>query len=1479
MRRPFLSSEDSLAYFYCSRTSSDTRQRDIQAILLSILRQLAAPLPGLPLKGPVILTYDRETARGSQKAQLSTDEVVNLLNELIIHHYESVILVVDALDECDAGQRSQLLDILIKLTFNPKTVVKTLISSRNDPDIAECLSSVPSLTVTATDNAADIMKFVKKEINQRLLRGRASKRIRERVEENLNAKANGSFRWTTLQVDSLCDPDRVFLEGDVEYLLSKLPQTLEETYAGIMQGLDDLPSPSRVGIKNVLRLLLCAEYPMSVVQILEAITTLTDSKHTTWDEDTILKVAHGLIGLDRWKQIFVFTHLSVREFLEDKPEFSGEQAHAIAAEACLKVYFSWNSAIPSPAMPVPVLSSVFANSKFRWYALSHLGRHVWKSGMLRQEAKLGNLLKKFLLDEDCNGAFQQWNRDCFKVHNELAPETRQERRTCQSRPGTPLFLMCVYGFKDFLEPLVARNSSALSAENFYGSRPLEVAADSGHYEVMESLHQAANSMCPSSIREGSWLAMAARSANINVWRFAVKHIPRESLKKIEVFKKGTVNAVQNSLCGKEVVKCLLDIWATNINEDLLAIILGRCASLEILDVILAHGPAVFTEAALEQAVVNPYICVDLTQMVLSKSERLYVSQSCILLAVCGSKNSASSKLAVLTALLDHLHRCEVTEEMVYNVIKFYNDKDVACLDLLLQRYSADRIPEDWLVAAAGNKYGGPATLHYLLDSALEHSITQQVLQSALLNILKADQSLQILLARPECPPLFEESLYVMTKAWSGYERLLPMALNACRSVHVTDYMIQAYAANRSDIEMGHIIDLPRAFPISRGAVWASTKNPFHAAKILARLLSLKSGFELEVSEELVIQALTNGPMATQLLAILTGQCSALPVTESTLIAAAEHDRDGTATFGFLLQDESSRQSLLTNNVLLAAIRGHNVEFVECFWRHRPDFKVNEEMLVAAIHERSTNNAILKRLLSQPNRCSISTSMLEAIPEAEPGQANDSIHELLLEQPEISVLPDKEEKHLDQGEAATLDAILKVLYSKPTGQERCSFRPCTEKLAMLLSNYNGPDLDSSQLLEFAAGREDGKFFVQYLLSRFPGVVITQRALVVAAANTKALLSLLTLLLEHFDGPINSEILQAAAGNSFRGTESVELLLSYCPANYEVEANVISTALRNEFCSHSLLELFVKRKPNLVITREMVDVAPENTVTGGKILYTFLKDSLITDSENVQTLVLEKMKTVGNGLRDFLFMAACYGDTDVLKLLISYGASLSEISGELGTALNVAVYAYQAEIVEILLEQGSDPQSNSKLYGTPLHTACQHGDVRVIGSLAKYNVEIDQPTQMGRTELHVAVREGDLDVTSKLLSLGASTSKKDHQGMTAMHHATFYTKSTFCIYRLTESGAPVNQEDSQRWTPLHWAAKTGALEAVTELLNAGADKTKTEASGKMPFQIAMICGNIHLRPVLFVPDTPDLDNESVGEVHQNIVCDACDLVSLA
>lgn len=77
--------------------------------------------------------------------------------------YSRTTLVLDALDECDPRNRWKILKIIGDL-LESTCAVRVFISSRPDRDIRDEYHSIPNIEIQATDNAHDIQKFIREEI-------------------------------------------------------------------------------------------------------------------------------------------------------------------------------------------------------------------------------------------------------------------------------------------------------------------------------------------------------------------------------------------------------------------------------------------------------------------------------------------------------------------------------------------------------------------------------------------------------------------------------------------------------------------------------------------------------------------------------------------------------------------------------------------------------------------------------------------------------------------------------------------------------------------------------------------------------------------------------------------------------------------------------------------------------------------------------------------------------------------------------------------------------------------------------------------------------------------------------------------------------------------------------------------------------------------------------------------------------------------
>jgi ankyrin repeat domain-containing protein 50 len=148
-----------IAYFYCNR-NHDPR-RDIDNILRSFVKQLSISPGDDAIHKALADLYNKKSRDGFSSHTIEFAESENLLLQLMTA-YQSVTLVLDALDECFESRRLELIELFNRLTekiSSPKSL-KIIISSREDDDIKHQLEKKANVGIAATDNHDDIQKFV-----------------------------------------------------------------------------------------------------------------------------------------------------------------------------------------------------------------------------------------------------------------------------------------------------------------------------------------------------------------------------------------------------------------------------------------------------------------------------------------------------------------------------------------------------------------------------------------------------------------------------------------------------------------------------------------------------------------------------------------------------------------------------------------------------------------------------------------------------------------------------------------------------------------------------------------------------------------------------------------------------------------------------------------------------------------------------------------------------------------------------------------------------------------------------------------------------------------------------------------------------------------------------------------------------------------------------------------------------------------------
>ncbi|KAI4201139.1 MAG: hypothetical protein LQ350_003453 [Teloschistes chrysophthalmus] len=337
-------------YFYCTRNTAEFERGRSEAILRSLVRQMAVPGTTItgstaPIPAPARQVYDARKKDGFAAGPLTSAECVALMIQLANQRTLTTI-VIDALDECDLESRAELLESLDCLVEDSAGLVKILISSRNDRAITCYLEGFPNLTINANNNQKDIARFVEHEVDtliksKKLLWGRVSSELRKLIIETLCERADGMFRWVSLSLQNFRG---LTVERAVRSRLGKLPKDLHTLYQETYDYQIETGDEDQISIaKDAFRLLLCLVNTMTTEEFLTALSFCNEDEERL-QKDDLLALCFNFVIDDQESDSFRFAHLSVREFLESKEDFNRESCHRTAAIFCLRCVSSPNLA-------------------------------------------------------------------------------------------------------------------------------------------------------------------------------------------------------------------------------------------------------------------------------------------------------------------------------------------------------------------------------------------------------------------------------------------------------------------------------------------------------------------------------------------------------------------------------------------------------------------------------------------------------------------------------------------------------------------------------------------------------------------------------------------------------------------------------------------------------------------------------------------------------------------------------------------------------------------------------------------------------------------------------------------------------------------------------------------------------------------------------------------------------------------------------
>ncbi|EXA34184.1 hypothetical protein FOVG_14620 [Fusarium oxysporum f. sp. pisi HDV247] len=253
-----------ILYFYI--TFTDSQKQSLHAIIRSLISQLYRSR--LESRHPITSLHSK---CGGGSSQATVEQLKSTFREMLSVGGE-VFIVIDALDEYQnrSTQRDELLTWIESFRNGPVNT-HLLVTSRPEHEIEtsiETWADSDSIISLRTDNLGrDISHYVRdvvtKSTSFRRWHGQTS--IQDNIVNTLTAKADGVFRWVSLQLERLKD---CINKEEVNTTLETLPTTLQETYYRL---LNELTSTRRKYVIRILQFLAYSDIPMELEAAVDAL--------------------------------------------------------------------------------------------------------------------------------------------------------------------------------------------------------------------------------------------------------------------------------------------------------------------------------------------------------------------------------------------------------------------------------------------------------------------------------------------------------------------------------------------------------------------------------------------------------------------------------------------------------------------------------------------------------------------------------------------------------------------------------------------------------------------------------------------------------------------------------------------------------------------------------------------------------------------------------------------------------------------------------------------------------------------------------------------------------------------------------------------------------------------------------------------------------------------------------------------------------
>ncbi|KAH0565262.1 hypothetical protein GP486_001343 [Trichoglossum hirsutum] len=300
-----------ITYLYCN--FQQRHQQKPEDLLSSLLKQLVQKQAFVPENVEKLYEYhNRERTRPSLK------EILKAL-ESVAAQYSRVLIIVDALDECDVsdGVHQKFLSAIFNL--QAKTGANIFATSRINDNIAKLFEGALSLQIRAEDE--DIksylngrMSLLRSDILDDTLRGMIRKEVIRAVD--------GMFLLAQLHMDTLIgQPTKGHIKKALQHLARGV-DGLGETYKQAMERIEDQGRPTRELANRILGWIVHAKRPLSTEELRHSLAVRPCTRRLDTDylpsEHVLRSVCAGLVTIDEQSRIVRLVHYTTQQYFEQK---------------------------------------------------------------------------------------------------------------------------------------------------------------------------------------------------------------------------------------------------------------------------------------------------------------------------------------------------------------------------------------------------------------------------------------------------------------------------------------------------------------------------------------------------------------------------------------------------------------------------------------------------------------------------------------------------------------------------------------------------------------------------------------------------------------------------------------------------------------------------------------------------------------------------------------------------------------------------------------------------------------------------------------------------------------------------------------------------------------------------------------------------------------------------------------------------------